>query len=130
MRAAVQWLKDPAHFPNGSAVVIADVYEFTDRTADLSSCVLGGFMGSWPEGGPVLAHLEEQYMKIVVDARADMIFMAETFCGHGFHAADTASPCYRGPGSPVWFDFTCFHPTPDGHTQIADLFMDTINGGR
>ena len=52
--------------------------------------------------------------------------MFENFCGHGFHANDPASPCYRGPGQENWFDLTCIHPTPTGHGELADWFLATI----
>jgi hypothetical protein len=131
LREAIDWFyADPARFPNGVFVVFANVYEYTDGTADLSSCALAatqGLSGYWTEGIPAIFHFEEQYMKIAVETQTDMIFLLETFCGHGFHNEDTASQCYRGPGTPRWFDFTCIHPTPEGHAVLADLFFSTID---
>jgi lysophospholipase L1-like esterase len=129
MQEAVSWLKDPANFPNGSWVVFANVYEYTDLTGDLSSCPLAqlaaGLSGQWPQGMPVLIKSREGYMKIAVNNQADMIFLGETFCGHGYHYQDTLSPCYA-PNSSLWFDVTCIHPTPEGHAELADLFWNTI----
>lgn len=51
----------------------------------------------------------------------------EHFCGHGFHNEDPESECYRGPGVERWFDFTCTHPTPAGHRQIADMVLAVID---
>jgi hypothetical protein len=131
LREAIDWFyADPARFPNGVFVVFANVYEYTDATADLSSCPLAGtngLSGIWSEGIPAIFHFEEQYMKIAVETQTDMIFLLETFCGHGYHNEDTASQCYRGPGTPRWFDFTCIHPTPEGHGVLADLFYSTID---
>lgn len=127
---AVTWLKDPVHFPNGSFVVYSDVYEFTDTSGDLTSCPLAGaagFNGTWAEGAPVLTRINEQYMKIAVDTGSDMIFMEESFCGHGYKAADATLQCYRGPGATNYFDLTCIHPNAEGAGVIASLFFDTIN---
>jgi lysophospholipase L1-like esterase len=130
MRAAVEWLKDPVNFPNGSYVVFANVYEYTDLTADLSSCPtanLIGLSGEYMTGVAALTKLREGYMKIAVDTGSDMLFMGESFCGHGYRAGDTAGQCYRGPNTPNWFDISCIHPTPAGHAVIADEFMAIID---
>ena len=130
IREAVAWLKDPAHFPNGSFVVFANVYEFTDTSGVMDSCSfasIAGFNGTWSEGAAVLSHINEQYMKLAVDTRSDMIFMAETFCGHGFKKDDPSLQCYRGPNTPVYFDATCIHPNADGATAIANLFFDVVS---
>jgi hypothetical protein len=130
MRAAVEWLKDPVNFPNGSYVVFANVYEYTDLTADLSSCPtanLIGLSGEYMTGVAALTKMREGYMKIAVDTQTDMLFMGESFCGHGYHAGDTNSQCYRGPNTPNWFDISCIHPTPVGHGVIADEFMMLID---
>ena len=130
MKAAVEWLKSPTNFPNGSYVIFANIYEYTDLFADLSSCPTGlvaGFSGEWLAGTSVLVQLREGYMSIAKDTGADMMFLGETFCGHGFKAGDASGQCYRGPNTPTWFDISCIHPTPDGHSQIAKMFMDIVN---
>ncbi len=65
-------------------------------------------------------------MKVAVDTKTDMIFMLESFCGHGYKKDDPTSPCYRGPNQALWFDLTCIHPNVDGHAALADLFYQTI----
>lgn len=128
MKKAVDWLKDPTNFPNGSWVVFANIYEYTDLTANLSSCPTGGLAGlsgEWIAGTATLVKLREGYMKIAVDAKADMIFLGEHFCGHGYNYADPKQQCYI-PNSSNWFDLTCIHPTPEGHKQVTDLFWNTI----
>lgn len=130
-REAIDWFyADPARFPAGVFVTFANVYEYTDGTADLSSCPaaqLNGLSGSWIDGVLAIYHLEEQYMKIAVETQTDMIFLLETFCGHGYHNDDMGSQCYRGPNTPRWFDVTCIHPTPEGHAVLADLFYSTVH---
>ncbi|MBX3203491.1 MAG: hypothetical protein KF764_00420 [Labilithrix sp.] len=131
LQTAVEWLKSPAHFPNGSFVVFANVYEYTDTSGDLSSCPtasLAGMSGSWPEGRPAVVHFEEGFMKVAVDTKTDMMFLLEHFCGRGFKRKDASLQCYRGANAPLWFDATCIHPTPDGHAQIALQFAKVIDG--
>ena len=129
LRDTIEWLKDPQNFPNGNNVVFANVYEYTDTSADLSSCVLAnlvGLSGKWLSGARVLTVMNEGYAQVAADTGADMVFMMEAFCGHGYKAADASLQCYRGPGAENWFDLTCIHPTPTGHSMIAELFMDVI----
>lgn len=131
LRAAIDWLKSPAHFPSGSFVVYSNVYEYTDTSGDLSSCPtasLAGMDGAWPEGKAAVVHFEEGFMKVAVDTKTDMMFLLEHFCGHGYKRKDATLQCYRGPNAALWFDATCIHPTPDGHEQIANQFEKVISG--
>jgi lysophospholipase L1-like esterase len=127
---AVTWLEDPAHFPNGSYIVFSNIYEFTDATGDLASCPAAAVAGFEPVAAPQMTpaylHAAEQYLRIAVEHQIDMAFSLESFCGHGFHADDPSSPCYRGPNTERWFDLTCIHPNPAGHAALARLFETTI----
>ncbi len=131
-RAAVEWIKDPENFPNGSFVVFANIYEFTDGTGEVESCDVSGLAGfDQPIPSPeTLAEMvvwaNEQFMSIAVDTDSDMIFLLESFCGHGFNADDPTAPCYRGPGTERWFDLTCIHPNPTGHDQITDMVLSVV----
>ncbi|MBI5499172.1 MAG: SGNH/GDSL hydrolase family protein [Deltaproteobacteria bacterium] len=133
----VHWLvDDPTRFPYGVYVIFANMFEFTDGTGDIGSCTaadLGGFGA--PIADPVRAEAledmviwaNEQYMRIAVETHTDMILMLEHFCGHGFHSDDPATRCYRGPGTERWFDLTCIHPNPTGHSVIADMFLAVVD---
>jgi lysophospholipase L1-like esterase len=131
LRQAVAWVKDPARFPNGSYFVFANDYEYTDTSGDLLSCPaasLAGFKQNWPQGAPAVVHFQEQLMKAAVDYGADLVFLLEHFCGHGYRRTDPTLQCYRGPNAELWFDLTCIHPNPTGHAQVADLFQRVIDG--
>jgi lysophospholipase L1-like esterase len=131
--AAIDWLVgDPSKFPAGVFVVNANVYEFTDHTLDLLSCPAADTVGfdMNPDNPDILLGslnlINEEYMRIAEENGTDVVFMFEGFCGHGFHSDDASGPCYRGPGSENWFDFTCIHPTPTGHGELAQMFLDVI----
>ena len=153
---AVKWLKDPARFPKGSFVVFANPFEFTDGTGKTDSCTpqgaldipgigkvdlssfdlnLAAIAGYKPWADPkkqaeIVIWLLEQYLRIAVDYQADMVFMLEHFCGHGYVAtgpeADPENRCYLGPDAKLWFDETCIHPNPDGHSAIFEMFKAEI----
>jgi hypothetical protein len=66
-------------------------------------------------------------VKIAVETQIDMIFILEHFCGHGLFSDDPQNACYLGPDTPKWFDPTCTHPSPEGHHQLAKMFMAVVN---
>ena len=132
MREAVEWLYEPGRFPNGVFVLFANMYEFTDGTGDVESCDISGLAGfdepvPYPdELAEIVIWANEQFAAIAVENGADMIFMLEDFCGHGFNRDDPSGPCYRGPGVEPWFDLTCIHPNPAGHTHIKDMYLAVV----
>ena len=129
---AVAWMREPGRFPNGLHIVFSNMFEFTDGTGETTACPtagLAGFGAEWEDVDALAAIViwaNEQFLRIAVDYRADMIFMLENFCGHGFNHKDPRGPCYRGFDTPRWFDITCIHPNPEGHRAIADMFFATI----
>lgn len=126
------WIRTPGRFPNGVFVVMANMFEFTDGTGDVDSCPaasLAGFDEPWSNPQDLedlVVWANEQFMRITVDYGADIIFMLESFCGHGYHHDDPTNRCYRGPNAERWFDASCIHPTPTGHGVIADMFMSVV----
>ena len=131
MQQAVEWLKDPVNVPGGVDVVFANLHEFTDGTADVTSCPGASLAGIEPwqdtqAQKDIMIWANEQYLKIAVDTGSDMVFMLEAFCGHGFKRNDPTGPCYRGPNQPIYLDASCVHPNADGHAALADLFYETI----
>jgi hypothetical protein len=68
----------------------------------------------------------EQYMAVAVETNSDLVFVLESFCGHGFRHDDPQNGCYRGPDAERWFDATCIHPNPTGHGVLADMFLEIV----
>jgi lysophospholipase L1-like esterase len=132
-REAIEWLTDPAVFPNGTYVLSTNVYEFTDGTGEVEACdvsALAGFDQPIPapdELADMVVWANEQMLQIAVETGTDMIFLLEHFCGHGYNADNPAAPCYRGPNTPRWFDLTCTHPNPEGHDQLAAMFTAVLD---
>ena len=124
---ALRWMRanEATHFPGGLYITYSNVYEYTDATGDMGSCPTAktlGFDGNIPQMRDAYMRISEEYMRLAVETRSDMVLLLEHFCGHGFHSDDPESPCYRGPNQENWFDGTCIHPTPTGHQSIAELF--------
>ena len=122
-RFSIAW---PRILPDGTGAVNEAGLDWYERLVD---GLLEAGIQPWTDKQAqvdMVVWAEEQYLKIAVDTKSDMIFMLESFCGHGYKRDDPASPCYRGPGQPLWFDLTCIHPNNDGHAALADLFYQTI----
>jgi lysophospholipase L1-like esterase len=130
MREGLTWFReDPDRFPGGVFVVFGNVYEFTDGEGDLPSCPGAAFAGlrdPWPEGRQAFLRLNEGLMDVAVDTGTDLLLLLENFCGHGYHAGDPDNQCYRGPDAERWFDFTCIHPNPTGHAEVARMFLEVV----
>ncbi len=133
MADAARWLKDPANVPGGVDLIYANMFEFTDATGDVTSCPaanLAGFDEPWANPQDLedlVVWANEEFMRAAVETGADMIFLLENFCGHGYRNEDPAGRCYRGPGAERWFDLSCIHPNPIGHAVIADMFMAVVD---
>ncbi|MFO0669589.1 MAG: GDSL-type esterase/lipase family protein [Polyangiaceae bacterium] len=131
LATALRWLKDPVHFPNGSYVIFANVYEYTDTSGDVLSCPaagLSGFKANYAQGTDAIVHFQELYMKHAVETGTDVVFLLENFCGHGYKRDDPKLQCYRGPNTDLWFDLTCYHPNPVGHSKIAEYVLRIVDG--
>lgn len=128
-RDTLLWLTDPKNFPNGHYVVFADIYDPSDGTGNFDDCALAGAAGFDDVLIPpdeIMHFLQRSYAELAVETGADLVFNHKEFCGRGHSAADPEARCYRGPASPVWFDFTCSHPNPDGHAHLADVFWAVV----
>jgi len=131
LEQAIRWLEDQdgVLFRGGVDVIFSNVYEYTDQTNDIGSCPMAEFfevpeIDALPER---YAALNESYVDLAVRTQTDIVLLFESFCGHGFHNEDPESPCYRGPGTPRWFDDTCIHPTPAGHAQLAEMVLAIVD---
>ncbi|MEM7152150.1 MAG: SGNH/GDSL hydrolase family protein [Myxococcota bacterium] len=130
---AINWLVEPDRFPNGVFVVNANVYEYTDFTVDVLSCPAASVAGfdANPKNPELLLGslnlINEEYARVASETGTDLVFMFESFCGHGFKAGDPDNVCYRGEGNENWFDLTCIHPTAAGHEALAEMFINVVD---
>ncbi len=128
---ALHWFRDnPDLFPGGVDLVMANVYEFTDTTGNLSGCDLAdnlGFGGQVDAVVTATQYMNSEWARIAVETQTDLLFMNENFCGHGFGKDDASAACYRGPDAELWFDPTCIHPNTEGHAAIAQMFLDVVD---
>jgi len=120
---------DPGAGCSGAPVGPNNNYEYTDGTENMASCLIAMFAigAEWPQGREIAIYFNEQYMRIAVETGTDMIFLLEHFCGHGWCNEDTEGQCYDPDDNERWLDFTCIHPNPAGHLQIANMFISVVD---
>ncbi len=135
LRDAATYVADQrANYPNGLWLVFANTYDFTDADAaeDMARCPGAGLINLdeplrdaslWP----VAAAAQEEYVSIAVDTQTDVVFLGETFCGHGYAYDEASGRCYRGSGAELYLDFTCMHPAEAGHRALADLVLAVVD---
>ena len=79
---ALQWFRDhPERFPGGVHIIMANVYEFTDTTGDLSACDYAdpfGFGGQIDAAVTATEYLNAEWGRVAAETRTDMLFMNET----------------------------------------------------
>lgn len=131
MDRGISWLKD-GKFRKGIDIVFANLYEFTDGTGDATACPFAELVNldvdvDDPLLEDIIMWLEREYFEVAKRYGADMLFLQENFCGHGFHHDDPTTRCYLGPDAGIWFDNTCLHPNPVGHEQLAQMFYSIIS---
>ncbi len=135
LRDAIHWLRDdPSLFPGGVHLIFANIFNVNDddAAADIGQCDGADLLGfddwlSVPLVHELSVWLAEQYMALAVETETDMMFMGETFCGHGYMNEDPDGRCYRGPDTDLWFDFTCMHPSAAGHSGLYDMVLAVID---
>ena len=98
--------------------------------ASSDSCPAAALAGYETVTDPALEEMVvwsmEEFMSIAVDTSTDMLFLLESFCGHGYHYDDTTNRCYRESAAELWFDETCIHPNARGHEEISKMFLDVV----
>lgn len=131
-REAVEYLKNPDNWGAPVYVVFANNYEFTDGTGDVEDCPgaeLAGLSGvmDTDDFKEMFAWTQEEYMSIAVDNSADMFFLMEEFCGHGYSRGEVDALCDRGDDAELYFDLTCIHPNSAGHAHIAEMVESIVD---
>lgn len=131
-RAAIEYLKNPDNWGAPVYVVFGNLYEFTDGTGDIADCTgaeLSGLEGVMVRDDfkEMMAWAQEEYMSIAVDNGADMFFLMEEFCGHGYSRGEVDASCDRGDDAELYFDFTCIHPNSTGHGHIAEMVESVVD---
>lgn len=119
----VDWVQDPAQFPDGAYLYIANVYDPSDGVGQADGCFTG-----IPTSEAVLALGEANVSTRAMAAERGfaMVDMHGHFMGHGHNFDDSSIDAYDDADPTLWFSGDCIHPNQRGHHELRRLFFAAI----
>ena len=124
-RKIAAYFLDEQRFPEGSTVLMANVYEPTDSVGQVGNCFYGLDISSLL---PSLHDANTQLRGLAKELGFSALDMRGTFLGHGFHYNDPTTPYYNADDPSLWIANSCTHPNPRGHHEIRSMFWRAIEG--
>lgn len=124
-RKIAEYFLDEQRFPDGSTLLMANVYEPTDAVGQVGECFFGLNISFLL---PSLHDANTQLRGLAEEAGFSVLDMRGTFLGHGFHYSDPTTPYYSEEDPSLWLANGCTHPNPRGHHEIRAMFWRAIDG--
>ena len=116
----VAFLQDPAHFPDGTDIYLATVYDVTDGVDTLDAC-LPGLVA--PGLADAIKNLNSAYAAFAQRTGITLVDAGGAFYGHGFHYDDPHAPYFCPDDPTLWLSLRdCIHPNNLGHVVLRQLF--------
>ena len=124
-REMAEYFLDAQRFPDGSTVLMANVYEPTDAVGQVGNCFYGLNISSLM---PHLHNANTQLRGLSEEVGFSALDMRGTFLGHGFNYNDPTTAYYNKDDPSLWLANDCVHPNPRGHHEIRAMFWRAIAG--
>lgn len=124
IRQTVQFLQDPANFPDGTSIYLAAVYDPSDGEGFVQGCFFNLRLPAFITG---LDTWRARYIELGREMGFAVIDTLGHFHGHGHNFAHTDNPYYDAADPTGWFD-DCIHPNDRGHHELRRLFFEAIDG--
>ncbi len=124
IRQAVQFLQDPANFPDGVSLYLAAVYDPSDGEGFIEGCFFNLRLPAFVTG---LNTWRARYIALGQEMGFGVIDALGHFHGHGHNFMHTDNPYYDAADPSGWFS-DCIHPNDRGHHEMRRLFFEAIDG--
>ena len=124
-RKIAEYFLDDQRFPDGSTLLMANVYEPTDAVGQVGNCFYGLNISFLL---PNLHDANTQLRALAEEAGFSALDLRGTFLGHGFNHSDPTTPYFNEEDPSLWMANSCTHPNPRGHHEIRELFWRAIAG--
>lgn len=124
IRQAVQFLQDPANFPDGTSIYIAAVYDPSDGEGYIEGCFFNLRLPQFITG---LNTWRSRYVALGQEMGFGVIDALGHFHGHGHNYQHADNPYYDAADRTGWFS-DCIHPNDRGHHELRRLFFEAIDG--
>ena len=120
-----EYFLDEHRFPDGSTVLMANVYEPTDTVGQAGNCFYGFNISTLL---PSLHEANMRFRALAEELSFSVLDMRGIFLGHGFNHNDPNTPYYDESDPSLWLANDCIHPNPRGHHEIRAMFWQAIDG--
>ncbi len=121
----VEYMQDPAKFPDGVWIYAANVYEPTDGVGQSDSCFFGfeftDLLPGLDEANATMQGVAEDYSFAMLDLHGH-------FGGHGYYHDDPENALYDAEDPTLWFASDCIHPNDRGHHELRRMMYHSIDG--
>lgn len=124
IRQTVQFLQDPANFPDGVSIYISAVYDPSDGEGFIEGCFFNLRLPTFITG---LNTWRSRYSDLGREMGFAVIDALGHFHGHGHNYMHTDNPYYDAADPSGWFS-DCIHPNDRGHHELRRLFFEAIDG--
>ena len=138
LSAVLSFFENPARFPAGAFVFVANIFSPTDDTCGFEG--KPAYDGGWCDKirsfgclAPAWVEQLKAYNTHIANAvaghpSATLVDTHAAFLGHGMNFDDPAGPHYIGPGAVNYFNTDCVHPNAAGHHAIRAAFFEAMTG--
>lgn len=123
LRSIVGFLQDPAHFPDGTSIFVASIYDPSDGEDHASGCL---FDVEFPGISEAIDVWHARYEALSAELGFTVVDATSHFRGHGWNYANPQNPFYDEDDPSLWFS-DCIHPNDRGHHELRRLFRAAID---
>jgi len=116
------FLRDDARFPEPIDIYIADIYDPSDGTGDIS----GSGLPDWPDGLVTLGYWNERIRETAVEYDATVVCIHDIFLGHGLFHDDPDNPYYDATDPTYWYFINLEDPNDLGYQAVRRVFWEAI----
>ncbi len=113
-------LTDPDRFPDGSLLLLTNIYEPTDGEGQADQCFLGLDVTALE---PILDDTNDRTRDLAEQIGFSWVDLRGHFRGHGWNFDDTSIDAYHPDDPSRWLQDDCIHPNARGHHELRRLFL-------
>jgi lysophospholipase L1-like esterase len=124
IRQTVQFLQDPANFPDGVSIYLSAVYDPSDGEGYIEGCFFNLRLPTFVTG---LDTWRARYFDLGRELGVGVIDALGHFHGHGHNYSHMDNPYFDRADTSGWFR-DCIHPNDRGHHELRRLFFEAIDG--
>lgn len=124
IRQTVQFLQDPANFPDGASIYVSAVYDPSDGEGYIEGCFFNLRLPTFVTG---LNTWRSRYVDLGREMGFGVVDALGHFHGHGHNYAHMDNPFFDRTDPSGWFS-DCIHPNDRGHHELRRLFFEAIDG--